>query len=117
MAQLGAKQGLTDREMQKIFEGLSGAAQVALSIRDDRMVVMLTGLATDVTLPALEAGWKAAPLPGNAMLVGHVEAVDQALQRLATQGPLNELARLAEQRHAGSGPTHDHPPLSGDEQR
>jgi hypothetical protein len=36
------------------------------------------------------------------MLIGHAEAVDQAAQRIATQGPLSELTRSAVQRQADS---------------
>jgi len=42
------------------------------------------------------------PVSGSAMLVGHAEAVDQAVQRIAMKGPPSELTRLAEERHAGS---------------
>jgi hypothetical protein len=50
----------------------------------------------------LEAGWKAAPVLGNAMLIGRAEAVDQALQRIATDAPLTGWARQAKQRQASS---------------
>jgi hypothetical protein len=102
IAQLGANQGISEAALHKIFEGLSGADQVALSVRDNRIVVMITGRAKDSTLPALEMGWKAAPVGGSTMLVGHAEAVDQAVQRLAIDGPPAELTRLAEQRQADS---------------
>jgi hypothetical protein len=102
IAQLGTSQGLTDQDMQKIFEGLSGADQVALSVRDNRIVVMVTGRMTDSTLPALEPGWKAVPVLGNATLIGHADAVDQAVQRIAMDGPPAELTRLAKDRQANS---------------
>lgn len=41
IAQLGA--GLDGAALQKIFEGLSGVEQVALSVRGDQVVIMVTG--------------------------------------------------------------------------
>jgi hypothetical protein len=98
---LGARQGLAEADLQKIFDGLSGVDQVALSVRNDRIVAMVTGSVADA-LPAPEAGLKAVPLTGSAMLVGHADAVDQAMQRIAMKGPPTELTRLAEQRQASS---------------
>jgi hypothetical protein len=100
--QLGASQGLTAAAMQKIFEGLSGVNQVAISVRDNQIVVMVTGRRPDSTLPPLQAGWKTVPVSGNAMLVGHAEAVDQAVQRIAMEGAPSELTRSAEERQASS---------------
>jgi hypothetical protein len=88
--------------MRKIFEGLSRVNQAALSVHDNHIVVMVTGRLTDSTLPALEAGWKAVPVIGNAMLLGHTEAVDRAVQRIAKDGPPAELTSLAEELHANS---------------
>jgi hypothetical protein len=102
IAQLGAKQGLTEADMKKIFDGLSGVDQVALSIRDNRVVVMLSGSVADLTLPAPEAGWKAVSVHASAMLVGTADLVDQAAQRIAMRVPLSELARSAEERQASS---------------
>jgi hypothetical protein len=102
IAQLGAGQGLTEADMRKIFDGLSGVDQVALSARGNRVVVMVTGSVTDSTFPAPEAGFKALPVSGNAMLVGHADAVDQAAQRIALKVPPAELTRLAEERQASS---------------
>jgi hypothetical protein len=102
IAQLGAKQGLTEADVQKIFNGLSGVDQVALSIRDSRIVVMITGRLTESTLPPPEAGMKVVPVSGNAMLVGQADAVDQAVQRMAMKGLPSELTRLAEERQASS---------------
>jgi hypothetical protein len=102
IAQLGASQGLSEADLRKIFDGLSGVDQIALSIRDNQIVAMLTGNVTDSTLPAPEAGWKALPVSANAMLVGHPEAVDQAAQRIAMKLPLAEFTRLAVERQTGS---------------
>src|SRR4051794_23896865 len=84
--QLGAAQGLAEADAQKLFDGLSGVGHVALSVRDNQAVAMITGRVPDAKLPAPEAGWKAVPVPGNAMLIGHTAAVDEAMQRLAVKG-------------------------------
>jgi len=100
IAQLGAQQGLTPADMEKIFNGLSEVDQVAVSVRRNRMVVMITGRVTESPLQTQEAGLKVVPVSGTAMLIGHAEAVDQAMQRITLKFPLGELARLAEQRQA-----------------
>jgi hypothetical protein len=102
IAQLGASQGITEADLRKIFDGLSGVDQIALSIRDNKIVALVTGNVTDSTLPAPEAGWKAVPVSANAMLVGYPEAVDQAAQRIAMKLPLAEFTRLAVEQQAGS---------------
>jgi len=102
ITQLGAKQGLTEADMQKIFDGLGDVDQVAVSMRDNRMVVMVTGHVTDSALPSPEADLKAVPLSGNAMLLGNSEAVDQAVRRIAMKGPLSDLAHAAQERQASS---------------
>jgi hypothetical protein len=102
IAQLAAKQGLGEADLQKLFDGLSGVDQVALSVRNNRIVAMVTGSVADSTLPAPEAGLKAVPISGSGMLFGHADAVDQAVQRIAIKGPPTELTRLAEERQAGS---------------
>jgi hypothetical protein len=56
----------------------------------------------DATLPAPEAGFKAVPVSRSAMLVGHAEAVDQAVQRIAMKGFPSERTRLAEERQAAN---------------
>src|SRR5271154_4600771 len=40
IAQLAAKQNLTETDMQKIFDGLAGVDQIALSVHDNRVVAM-----------------------------------------------------------------------------
>jgi hypothetical protein len=99
LIQLGVSRGLTEADMQKILDGLSGVDQVALSVRNNRMVAMIIG-GGDSTLPALEAGWTAAPAPGGSMLVGNTDAVDEALKRLSQDDsqPPSESMRLFEQR-------------------
>ena len=71
-------------DLQKIFDGLSGVDQIALSVRDNQLVAMVTGSVTDSTLPAPEAGLKAVPVSANAMLVGRPDAVDQAVDPAGT---------------------------------
>ena len=99
---LGANQGLSQPEVQNIFRGLSGVDQVALSLREDRIVLLVTGRTPDSILPVPEAGWKAVSLAGNAILIGHAGAVDQAVQRLSMASPLGELAGRALNRPADS---------------
>ncbi len=96
VAQLGA--GEDQADLRKIFAGLSGVEQVALSVRGDQVVIMVTGGARALPAPALEAGWKAARVAGNAMVIGPAEAVDQAVERIATEAPLGDMARAAGQR-------------------
>jgi len=96
--QLGADQGLSAADVQSIFRGLSAVDHVALSVRDNRIVLMVTGRSRDSILLAPETGWKAAPLEGSAVLIGHADAVDQAVQRIGNPTPLGELASLARQR-------------------
>jgi len=100
IAQLGASQRLTNADTQKIFEGLSGVEQVALSVRDSRVVAMLSGRLTKSTLLAPDAGLKAVPVSGNAVLAGHTKAVDEAVQRIALKGAPADLTLLAEERQA-----------------
>jgi len=97
IAQVGANQGLTAADTQKIFDALSGVYRIALSVRDDQVVAMITGRLKASTFPALEAGWKAVPVGGNATLIGNAEAVDQAVQRMAAEGSSAEVVRLGEQ--------------------
>lgn len=97
ISQLGAKQDLSQAEMERIFEGLSGVNQIALSVRDNRTVVMVTGRVADSTISDLPPGWKAVPVAGKGMLLGQAQAVDQAAQRIASQAPMSELASLADQ--------------------
>jgi hypothetical protein len=73
---------------------------VALSIREDRIILVMTGRPADAILPALEPGWKAVALPGNSLLLGNTDAVEQAALRLATPGDPGELGVLALERPA-----------------
>ena len=86
IAMAGAKHGLRPAEIQKVFDGLAGVDQIALSIRSNRVVAMVTGSVADSTLPVLEAALKIAPVSAGAMLVGHASTVDQAIQRIAMNG-------------------------------
>jgi hypothetical protein len=83
---LGTKQGLAEADIQKIFDGISDVDQVALSVRNNRVVAMITGHVADSVLPAPEAGMKAVPVSGGVMLIGHADAVDQAMRRIAMKG-------------------------------
>ncbi len=102
LAQLGTKQGLREADMQKIFDGLSGVDEVAVSLHNNQAVVMITGSVTDSSLQPPGAGLKTVALPSGAILVGHADAVDWAARRIAMKVAPGELARLAEERQAGN---------------
>jgi hypothetical protein len=102
VAQLGAKAGLTDADVKKLFDGLSGLDQIALSVRDNKIVVMLTGAVADENPPAAEAGMKVVPVSAGTMLLGTPDAVDQAMQRINMKVPVSDMAKSAQERQAGS---------------
>lgn len=99
--QLAATAGVSESDMKKKLDGLSGVHQVAISTHDSRIVAMITGISVS-TLPVLETGWKAAPVSADVVLVGHADAVDQALQRIAANSPLSDSTRLAQERQLKS---------------
>jgi hypothetical protein len=105
VVEMGAAAGVSEADVNKKFDGLSGVRQVAISTRDSRIVVLITGVPVSA-LPALETGWKAVAVANSntpdAILVGHADAVDQALQRIATNGALSESTRLAQTRQLNS---------------
>jgi len=100
ISQLGAGQGLGEADMQKILSGLSQVDQIAISVRNDRAAMMITGPVADLPASGIEPGMKAVAYPG-AMLVGHADAVDQAAQRITAKGPSAELTALAQQLQGG----------------
>jgi hypothetical protein len=106
IAQLGAKQNLNEADIQKIFEGLASVDQIALSVRDNRVVVMLSGRVKELTLPPPDGDLKALTVSATTMLFGHRGAVDEAAQRIAapasTTGPTSELTEFAAERQASS---------------
>ncbi len=96
IVQRGLSAGLTEADMKKKLDGLSGIGQVALSVRDGRILALVSG-ASVADLPPLEPGWKTAPVSGTAILVGSAQDVDSAVQRIAANGPLSELTRLSQE--------------------
>jgi hypothetical protein len=100
ISQFAAKQGLTDADVEKIFDSLSGVDQLALSMRNNRVVAMITGSSATLSMPPSEPGEKSAVLPGGALLIGHSDAVDEAMQRIQWKRPLTELTQSAEARQA-----------------
>jgi len=100
IARLGAARGLSDGDIQKMFDRLSGVSQLAISIRNGSVVVIATGRVSDLTVPSSEAGWKTDTVSKSAMLVGDPEAVDQAARRIAANTPPVEWERLAGERQA-----------------
>ena len=99
---LGTKQGLSEADIQKIFDGISDVDQIAFSVRDSKVVAVITGHVADAALPAPEAGIKAVPVSGGVMLIGHADAVDQAMQRISMKIPPTELMRSYQARQANS---------------
>jgi hypothetical protein len=63
---------------------------------------MLTGPAAEQALAAPEPGLKIVPLNNGTILMGHSDAVDQAVQRITWKGPLGPFAQAAEQRQASA---------------
>jgi hypothetical protein len=102
VAQLGAKAGMTEADVKKLFDGLSGLDQIALSVRGDKMVVMMTGSVTETSPPPPEAGMKVVSVSAGVMLLGTPDAVDQAMQRINMKVPLSDMAKSAQERQAGS---------------
>jgi len=106
VSSLGTKQGLSEADIQKIFDGISDVDQIAFSVRNaagnSRIVAMITGHVADSALPAPEAGMKAVPVSGGVMLIGHADAVDQAMQRISMKIPATELTRSYEARQGNS---------------
>lgn len=98
--QLGANQGLDQEDVRTSLRALTGADQVALSVRGGGMVFMISGRMPGSILPAPDAGWKAVPLEGNTILIGHADAVDQAVKRMLARSPLGEFAQRALERQA-----------------
>jgi hypothetical protein len=98
---LAAKQGLTPEQAQNAFRILSGVKQVALSVHENAILMLVAGRPDGSILPALESGWKAVPLSGGALLIGHTAAVDQASKRLAVETEMTELPLAALSRPAG----------------
>jgi hypothetical protein len=101
IAQLGAHQGLTEAEIQTIFNRLCGVDRVAISVRGDSILLLVTGVA-GLTVPPMETGWKVATVSHNAMLIGPAEVVDQAVQRIGMKAPASEWANLVEQWQSSS---------------
>jgi hypothetical protein len=100
-AKVGATRGASEADINKLLDGLSDLDQVAISVHNNHIVAMITGRVTESGFPAPE-GLKVVPVSASTMLVGHTDAVDGALQRMAAGGPLMEVSKLAEQRQAAS---------------
>lgn len=100
--QLASTRGLNPTEAQNIFRALSTVHQVALSVRADTILMLVTGRPADAVLPALQAGWKSAPVGERGLLIGQAAAVDEAARRLQSNSQLGELPQTAQQRPANS---------------
>lgn len=102
IAQLGAKHGLSESDVHKILAGLAGIRRVAVSFHDESIVMMITVSTGAAPVPMLEESWKALPLSGNALLIGHSKAVDHAAARMSAPAPLSDLTILAVDRQGDS---------------
>jgi hypothetical protein len=99
ISRLAAGRGLSEAGIQKTLDGLSGVNQLGISVRDGRVVVIVTGRVSDLAIPP-QAGWKMATVSKSAILVGDPEAVDQAVRRIATNSPEADWEQLAAGRQA-----------------
>jgi len=100
IAQIGGIQGLTPSDVNKLIESLSGVDQMAISIKDNQTLLMVTGRGADSIPPPLEAGWKAVAVVENALVIGPSDAVDQAVRRMSLDNPPSDSMRLAMRRQA-----------------
>jgi len=73
-----------------------------LSIHQDRVVLLVRGEPPIPFFPRRRRVGKRNHFGGDALLIGHADAVDQAFQRLLTPSPLSELASKALERQADS---------------
>jgi hypothetical protein len=96
LVQLGASRGVPEADTRKIFDALSGVGQMAISVRDNHVVGMITGSGMEWAPSVREAGVKIAPVSPTAIVVGHVDAVDQAIQRIAMKSVPSEMTKLAD---------------------
>lgn len=101
--QLAAAQVVPPAEARNVYRVLSELGQVAVSVRGDATLVLVTGRAPDAILPALNANWKSAPVGENALLIGNADSVAPALQRLMAANALEELPSAAQLRPAEAG--------------
>jgi hypothetical protein len=100
IAQIGSIQGLSPSDVNKLTESLSIIEQVAISIKQNQTLVMVTGRGADSIPPQLEAGWKAVAVVENALVIGPAYAVDQAVRRMSLDNPPSDSMRLAMRRQA-----------------
>ena len=100
--QIGGKQGLSDADVQKIFDGLSDVEQMAISVRNQHVAVMIAGnVANSMSFPP-DPDLKVVPLSSNTLLLGHIDAVDQARWRISMKGPVTDQMRWFEARQSSS---------------
>lgn len=100
IAELGAQQGLSEADVAKLFQTLSGLDQLGISIHDGDILMMLSGDFADLTPP--QPGWKTVTISGGSLLMGNSAAVDAAIKRIEALGPAADVSRAARQRQAAS---------------
>ncbi len=60
MSAFGANLGLKEADMEKMTRAFAGVQQVAISMRGNQILILVTGRSPEASLPALDQGWKAA---------------------------------------------------------
>lgn len=102
IVQLGAQQGLSAAEIDEIVDRIGDIDQVAISVRNNQTVALITGHVAETPMQAPEAGVKFVQLSANAILMGHTEAVNWAQFRMNFNGDLPELVQQAAARQRSS---------------
>lgn len=103
VGQLAIQGGLSQPDVDALFQKLSDTEQVTVSVKNNQVVAFVIGQVPDAivqsgSLTFADTGLKAVQVSRFAMLVGHVQAVDQALARIADGAPISGLTTLAEMR-------------------
>ena len=102
LVQLAGQRNLGESDVANLLDRLSGVDEAAIAIRGDRMVALLLMRDAGFTIPSPGEGMKAVQASAKLILVGHNDAVDQAVKRLATDSAPDELVRAAEDRQGQS---------------
>ncbi len=105
VSDLAARSGLNADDVKKMFDSLSSVDHVVVSVKGQRVVAMITGSVTGMATAPADAQVKSVPISGNAMLVGHPDAVDQALRRMSfgnNTAPQSDLTRAGAERQASA---------------
>ncbi len=97
---LGAERGLSGAAMQKILDQIANVDEAGVSVKDNRIVAAVTGPVNESLV--VSGDLKAMPISKRLGLIGQPDAVDQATQRIAFNGPSTDWTRMAEKWQSGS---------------